>query len=114
MAQVRETIEQHEANSPQFRHFFWRQTFDTSSYKKFFEPPEEFIWSYSLTATEDIVVDRASSKSYIAILPPDQKEEVRQKLREIIKRGEDKEWIDKSSGTFHYPYQCWVVIAQKK
>ncbi|KAF7778688.1 hypothetical protein Agabi119p4_3033 [Agaricus bisporus var. burnettii] len=114
VAQVRETIEQHEENSPQFRLFLWRQTFDTPSYKNFFEIPEEFVWSYSLIGTEDIVVDRACSKSYIAILPPDEKEEVCRKLRGIVKAGEDKEWIDEASGTFHYPYQSWVVIAQKK
>jgi hypothetical protein len=114
VAGVRNTIEQHENGSPQFRLFLWRQTFDTPNYKKFFDSPEEFVWSYSLVGTEQIVVDRACSKSYIAILPPDQKEEVCQKLRDIVRKGEDKEWIDEGAGTFHYPYQTWVVIAQKK
>ncbi|KAF9454528.1 S-adenosyl-L-methionine-dependent methyltransferase [Macrolepiota fuliginosa MF-IS2] len=114
VAQVRDTIEQFESGTPQFRLNLWRQTFDTPSYKRYFESPEEHLWSYSLTATEDIVVDRASSKSYTAVLPSDQKEEVRQKLREIVKKGEDKEWIDEGSGTFYYPYQCWVIVAQKK
>ncbi|KAF5357964.1 hypothetical protein D9756_001532 [Leucocoprinus leucothites] len=114
VAGVRNTIEAHEQGSPQFRLFLWKQTFDTPSYKKFFEQPEEFIWSYSLVGTEQIVVDRACSKSYIAILPPDQKEEVCQKLRELVRKGEDKEWIDEAAGTFHYPYQAWVVIWQKK
>lgn len=114
MAQLRDTIEEHEAGTPQFRLFLWRKTFETPSYNKFFEPPEEFVWSYSLIATETAVVDRASSKSYIAVLPPDQKEAVLQKVRDIVRKGEDKEWVDEAAGTFHYPYQCWVVLAQKK
>lgn len=114
VAHVRNTIEQHEKGSPQFRLFLWRQTFDTPFYKQFFESPEEFTWSYSLVGTEDIVVDRACSKSYIAILSPNEREEVCQKLRDIVRVGEDKEWINKAAGTFHYPYQSLVVIAQKR
>jgi len=114
VAQLRETVERFGSGAPQFRRLLWRQTFDTPSYKKFFESPQEHLWSYSLAATEGIVVDRAISKSYITILPPDQKEEVRQELVGIVKKGEDKEWIDEASGTFCYPYQCCVVIAQKK
>jgi hypothetical protein len=113
VAHVRNTIEQHENNSPQFRLFLWRQTFDTPSYKEFFEAPEEFVWSYSLIGTEEIVVNRACSKSYIAILPPKEKEEVCRKIKDILEVGEDKEWIDKAAGIFHYPYQSWVVVAQK-
>jgi hypothetical protein len=114
VAQARNTIEAHEHGSPQFRLFLWRQTYDTASYKEFFDSPEEFVWSYTLVGTEGIVIDRACSKSYIAILPPDQKEEVCQKLRNIVRSGEDKEWIDEAAGTFHYPYQTWVLIAQRK
>ncbi|KXN86870.1 hypothetical protein AN958_09465 [Leucoagaricus sp. SymC.cos] len=114
VAGVRNTIEQHEKGSPQFRLFLWKETFGSPSYQKFFDTPEEFVWSYSLMGTEQIVVDRACSKSYIAILPPDQKEEVCQMLREIVRKGENKEWIDEAAGTFHYPYQTWVSLWQKK
>ena len=114
MAGVRNTIEVHEQGSPQFRLFLWKQTFDTPFYQKFFEQPEEFICSYSLIGTEELVIDRACSKSYIAVLPPDLRAEVCQKLREIVRQGEDKEWVDEAAGTFFYPYQTWVSVWQKK
>ncbi|PFH54313.1 hypothetical protein AMATHDRAFT_72820 [Amanita thiersii Skay4041] len=62
VAQIRDLIEQHEGGSPQFRLMLWRQTFDTQSYKRYFEPPIEKVWSFVLPGTLDIVVERASSK----------------------------------------------------
>jgi hypothetical protein len=59
-------------------------------------------------------VDRASSKSYIAILPPDQKERVQQSIREIVRKGDGLEWIDQEKGVFKYPYQTWLVVSKKK
>lgn len=114
MAGVRNTIEVHEQGSPQFRLFLWKQTFHTPFYQKFFEQPEEFICSYSLIGTEELVIDRACSKSYIAVLPSKLRAEVCQKLREIVRQGEDKEWVDEAAGTFFYPYQTWVSVWQKK
>ena len=91
----------------------WRETFDTKSYKEEFQPPQEKIWTYHLEGTKDSAVDRASSKSYIAVLPEDKKQEVQDEIRRIIDRSE-KNWIDEAKGIFEYPYKTWVVIARKK
>lgn len=93
---------------------YWRQTFDTPSYKKEFNPPEEKTWNYKLHANKEIVVDRASSKSYVAILPDDQKAKVQQDIREVVDQGHDKVWVDEAQGLFEYPYKTWVVIARKR
>lgn len=114
VAQVRDTIEQHEHGTPQFRLELWRAFFRTPEYEASFEAPNEKTWSYHLEGTEDIVVDRASSKSYIAVLPPDEKAKVQATIREILKRGDDLEWIDKEKGVFKYPYKTWVVTSKKK
>jgi len=87
--------------------------FDTSSYKLFFQPPLENVWQFSLPTTTDIAVDRASSKSYIAVLPEEEKDKVRQDVRAIVDKGEDKVWIAEDEGIFQYPYKCYVVIAQR-
>ena len=113
VGQVRDVIEVHEQGTPQFRRMLWRQAFETPSYQMFFQPPEEKTWNYVLQATMDSVVDRASSKSYIAILPEDTKAQVQDNLRHIIDQG-DKVWVDQSKGVFEYPYYTLVVIAQKK
>ncbi|KAF9476583.1 methyltransferase type 11 [Pholiota conissans] len=68
VAQVRDLIEFHEQGTPQFRHNHWRQTFDTPSYQKFFEPHIQKTWSYHIQGTKESVVDRASSKSYIMLV----------------------------------------------
>lgn len=114
VAQVRDTIEPHEHGTPQFRLELWRAFFKVPEYEANFEAPIEKIWEYHLEGTEDIVVDRASSKSYIAILPPDEKAKVQAAIRDIVKRGDDLEWIDKEKGVFKYPYKTWVVTSKKK
>lgn len=73
----------------------------------------EKSWAYNLSGTLDIAVDRASSKSYITILPAEEKAKVQADVADIVKKG-DKVWIDESQGIFEYPYQTLVVISQKK
>ncbi|KAG6814380.1 hypothetical protein H0H92_010966 [Tricholoma furcatifolium] len=114
VAQVRDRIEKHEQGTPQFRLNLWRQTFDTTSYRQFFQPPIEKIWPYSLQTTVEMTVDRASSKSYIAVLPQAEKEQVQADVRRISEKGEDKVWIDQEKGIFEYPYQVFVVVAHLK
>ena len=62
----------------------WRQFFDTPSYHKFFETAEETTWKYVLPTTVRGVVARALSKSYIAVLPDDERKKVEDSLRTIL------------------------------
>ncbi|KAJ7598751.1 S-adenosyl-L-methionine-dependent methyltransferase, partial [Mycena floridula] len=122
VGQLRSTVEKHEGGAPQFRLGLWRKTFETDaiteplrqSYKQSFAPPEEKTWDYTLPATVDIAVERANSKSYIALLPEDIQSKVLDDVKTIVQRGDGLVWIDKSDGIFEYPYQTLVVIAQKK
>ncbi|KAH6918533.1 S-adenosyl-L-methionine-dependent methyltransferase [Coprinopsis sp. MPI-PUGE-AT-0042] len=114
VGQIRDLIEAHEKGTPQFRQNLWRQCFETASYKEAFQTPDEQVKPYYIEGTEQGAVDRASSKSYIAILPPDEKGRVQQTIREIVRRGDGLEWIDKEKGVFKYPYQTWLVVSQKK
>lgn len=113
VAQVRNRIELHEAGTPQFRLGLWRKAFDTSSFCLSFHLPVEKIWQFNLPATDDIVVDRATSKSYISVLPDDERAAVREDVRMIVEKGEEKVWIDEDEGVFEYPYKCFVVHSQK-
>jgi len=114
VAQLRDRIEQHEKGTPQFRLNLWRATFSTPSYEKFFQPPDEQTWKYALPGTRDIVVNRALSKSYIAVLPPDEKEQVVQDIDKIIQRKDGMRWMDEEKGIFEYPYGTLVVICRRK
>ncbi|CAL1704518.1 unnamed protein product [Somion occarium] len=114
VAQLRDRIEAHENGTPQFRLNLWRAVFSTSSYNKLFDAPDEKVFEYILPGTREIVVERASTKSYIAVLPPDEKEKVRKDVGEIVDRGDGLKWIEKEKGIFEYPYRTLVVVWRKK
>ncbi|KAI0748199.1 S-adenosyl-L-methionine-dependent methyltransferase [Daedaleopsis nitida] len=114
VAQIRDRFEQHEGGSPQFRLGLWRATFSTPSYQANFEPPEENVWDYVLPGNKEIVINRACSKSYIAILPPDQKQSVVDDISAIVDRKDGMTWMDENKGIFEYPYQTFVIMAKKK
>ena len=55
------------------------------------------------------------SKSYIAVLPQDQKATLRDAILKIVDDdGGEKVWINESEGIFEYPYRADVLISLKK
>ncbi|PSR74107.1 hypothetical protein PHLCEN_2v10063 [Hermanssonia centrifuga] len=114
VAQLRDRVEQHEKGTPQFRLGLWRATFGTPSYPELFAPQEETTWAYPLLGTKEIVVDRACSKSYIAVLPADEKQSVIADVKAIVEKGDSLVYTDKEKGEFEYPYKTTVVVMRKK
>jgi len=112
--QLREVVQAFELGTPQYRLGLWRQTFETESYLKNFEPPEEFVFKHTVTATTLGVIERACSKSYIAIRSDAEKAQLSKDLADIVKSGDDKVWINEREDTFEYPYINTVVIMRKK
>ena len=111
---MRDRIEPHEGGTPQFRLGLWRATFTTPTYAQLFEPQDEQTFAYPLVGTRQLVVDRACSKSYVAVLPPDEKQQVKKDVEAIVDKGDGLVWTDKEKGEFEYPYKTWVVIMRKK
>ncbi|KIJ68917.1 hypothetical protein HYDPIDRAFT_164645 [Hydnomerulius pinastri MD-312] len=114
VAQLRDRAESHERGTPQFRLGLWRQAFTTQQYIENFKEPEETEWAYHLDGSEEICVERALSKSYIAILPPNEKAKVVEDIKAILAKGDGKVWIDESKGIWEYPYKTLVVVSRKK
>ena len=114
VAQLRDRIERHEHGTPQFRLGLWRATFDLPVYPQLFEKQEEKTWAYPLVGSREIVVNRAFSKSYIAVLPEDEKAKVKKDVEEIVERGDGLVWSDKEKSEFEYPYKTYVVVLRKK
>jgi SAM-dependent methyltransferase len=114
VAQVRDLIEQFEQGTPQFRLDLWRALFETQSFQSLFQPQKERSWCYPLVSSLDIAIERAMSKSYIAVQPEDMKASIKSNIREIVQRGDGKQWIDKDNGLFEYPYRILVVVFQRK
>jgi len=114
---VRPLYEQYEAGSPQYRLGLWRATFDPAvspKYPTLFEQPSEETFAWVIPTTQEAVLDRIHSKSYIAILAKESKEEYEnliEKVKETLGKSE-KKWIDK--GVFEYPYNTTVLVARKK
>lgn len=114
MAQIRDRIEVYEKGTPQFRLGLWRQAFSTKTYNDNFKPPEEAEWAHHVATSEQLCVERALSKSYMSILPPDEKERVIEDIKAIVANGDGKVWIDESKSVFEYPYKTLVVLSRKK
>ena len=111
---MRDLIEKFEQGTPQFRLDLWRALFETQSFQSLFQSQKEQTWCYSLVSSLDTVIDRAMSKSYIAVQTEDTKATTKSDLAEIVQRGEGKQWIDEDNGLFEYPYRTLVVVFQRK
>lgn len=84
----------------------WKAALDTSARHSFFEPNEtESHVHRQIPTSEQGVVDRVLSKSYINGLTPDEQDEVARAVRSIIQRGDGIAWIDQAAGSFNYPYR---------
>ncbi|GAA5900069.1 class I SAM-dependent methyltransferase [Sporobolomyces salmoneus] len=114
VAQLRDAYEEYEAGTPQARLGWWKSIFETEFYSQTYEPAQVETYHRNLPSSEQGVVDRILSKSYITALSQEEQERVAKDMREIVKKGEGKEWIDEKEGTFHYPYTTELYIIRKK
>ena len=102
------------ADTPQYRHGYWRSIYSTKEYSRNFTAPTETHYKRALPTTEDLVVDRVFSKSYITALSDAEREILGKEIRDVVRRGEGKTWIDKDQDTFEYDYKTDLVLAQRK
>ncbi|GAA5942171.1 class I SAM-dependent methyltransferase [Sporobolomyces koalae] len=113
VAQLRDAYEQHEAGTPQARLGWWKSVFDTQFYQDTYEPPQIEKYHRELPTTEQGVVDRILSKSYITALDEAEQDRIAHEMRQIVQRGQGKQWIEKEQGTFHYPYNTELYLIRK-
>jgi len=113
---LRDAYEKFEQGTPQCRHGWWKAIFDLPEFHGAFGTREDVIlktYKRNLPTTEDLVVDRVLSKSYITDLDDEGRHEVEVAVRQIIKQGQ-KVWIDEESGFFEYPYYTDLWISKRK
>jgi len=123
-AHLRALYERYESSSiPGWHLGHWRAFSSTPSYVSAFssplssakEQPEERAWPNAVPATAELVRERALSKSYVAVLPADEKASVETEVRWIVEEeGEGKVWLDREGGVFEYPYKTVLVAARRK
>lgn len=114
--QLRETYQPLDLGSPQYYRMRWKAMFDTKAYSELFQPAQESHLPWSMGMTEDSLVDRLFSKSYLteAHLNGDKRVEFEKKIRDIARQDNGKEWIDKDKGVFKYRYNTDVYVIRKK
>lgn len=106
-AQLRDLYEQYEDGAPQYRHMRWMQMVDTPSFAAHFAPLEPVHQRRTLPTTLDGVIDRMLSKSYISVLPDDEKARLVARARAIFAAPDaatGRKWLDQAGGVFAYPY----------
>jgi hypothetical protein len=114
LSRVRDRIELYDKGTPHARHGKWREAFQTSSYRRFFDPPEEVTFNYKLSRTAEKVIDRALSSSYVSAFPETEKAKIEEDVAEIIRQREDMVWIDESRGMFEYPLKTILITSRRK
>ena len=93
----------------------WKSIFTTPTYAELFEPPiEKEGWPFALPTTQELAIQRAMSKSPLAVQSDEGKKKAEEVLKEILQRGEGLKWIDQEAGVFEYPYTTEVVIVKQK
>ncbi|OCF42138.1 hypothetical protein I317_03989 [Kwoniella heveanensis CBS 569] len=101
-ADVRTAYQPYDLGSPQYYKGWWRKMFDTQAYKDLFEEKEEVGFKWDTGVSEDQLIDRLFSKSYLtsAHLPADQRTELEAEIRRIIRQGEGgHEWVNREAAT---------------
>ncbi|BEI86126.1 hypothetical protein CcaverHIS002_0604130 [Cutaneotrichosporon cavernicola] len=109
---LRETYQPYDQGSPQYYRMLWRSMYETTAYKRLYSPKQEVHFPWEMGMTEDQVVDRVMSKSYMTMLKGDERDEAIAQIRQVIRQS-DKEWIDKDNGVFKYRYTTDIVILRK-
>ena len=70
-----------------------------------FAPPETHDFTVAHPTSDQGVVDRVFSKSYITAQPKEEQAKIEASIREILKKNRGSiQWIDEKEGTFEYPY----------
>ncbi|WFD37223.1 uncharacterized protein MJAP1_000165 [Malassezia japonica] len=84
IAKLRDLYEKFEDGAPQYRHMAWKKMYKTPSFEKYFTELEPTHQLRKLPTTFDGVVDRMLSKSYVSVLPDEQKERLAQDAFRIL------------------------------
>ena len=80
-------LDRYREGTPAFRDRVWERAFAAT---ELFTPLETATFSHEQSFTADAFFDRAMSVSFIAALPPDRQEVVREELRSILPESADE------------------------
>ncbi|EPS45546.1 hypothetical protein H072_487 [Dactylellina haptotyla CBS 200.50] len=111
---IRDIYEAHEKETPQYRLMWWKAIFDLQEFKEGFDPDYQYSEvKRVLPTTVQGVVDRVVSKSYITDLGDEDRANVENGVKDVLK-NEKKKWIDEANGVFEYPYATDLYVIWRK
>lgn len=114
VASARDIYEKYDAGTPQYRLGKWKALFDTDAYRTHYKGVDYNKYLRHLPLSLQGYKDRQSTKSFINILPPKEKEELLEHLAQYIALQPDVDWIDKEKDTFYIPYSTDLFIIHLK
>ncbi|KAL5489894.1 hypothetical protein ACEPAI_4726 [Sanghuangporus weigelae] len=92
----------------------WRQIFELAVYKQNFAPAEETTVNFTEDRTLESIIDLFLSWAGVAVLPDQEKEIVKAKIRDIVKRGDGLVWKDENQGIFETPFVVEPIVIFRK
>ncbi|OCB86744.1 S-adenosyl-L-methionine-dependent methyltransferase [Sanghuangporus baumii] len=92
----------------------WRQIFELAVYKRNFTPAEETTVNFTEDRTLESIIDLFLSWAGVAVLPDQEKEIVKAKIRDIVKRGDGLVWKDEKQGIFETPFVVEPIVIFRK
>ena len=92
----------------------WRGVYNSPCYDLYFEPSEEKTFPHYLTVTPQDVVDRVLTWSAVAVQDDVEKAKIREEVKDIIRRGDELEWVDESRTLLKLPHETLMVFIHRK
>lgn len=105
VARLRDMYEAYEGGAPQYHRGTWKAMYDQNAIK-LFDILDPVHIHRVIPTTAQAVKDRVFSKSYISILPADQKTKVETFIDSLLAEPDaqlQRKWIDQTQGVFEYP-----------
>jgi len=112
VAELRDYYEQFEYGVPQYRQGGWKKSFEDDNHILFSELKESHF-THSISCTKETICDRVLSKSYVACLPNEKKEEIKAHILEHL-RKELPQLFQGENITIEYPYTTDLFITIRK
>ena len=111
---ARDIYEKYDTGTPQYRLGKWKQLYDTEAFQSLFKATEYNKYLRYLPLSLQGYKDRQATKSFINILPADEKQRLLDTLADHIAAQPDVDWIDKHKRTFYIPYSTDLYILHLK
>lgn len=111
---ARDIYERYDEGTPQYRLGKWKAMFDTDAYKSFFRGTDYNKYTRHVPITLQGYRDRQATKSFINVLPADEKEALLKDIVDSISKQPDVDWINQDDGSLYIPYLTDLYIVHLK